>query len=127
MSEQHPDTTQVDPDRSVTCPICGELADERETVSLWEDDYEPNPTSNHMVVAMFPNGEAHAECFSRVASEPMLVPEEALETLMEFLKLDEHLLSHINADDDLAAAIVAINRSRGESWDNQPWTDEWAD
>lgn len=35
---------------SVTCAICGQLADERETVDLWDkDDY--------------PNGEAHLSCF----------------------------------------------------------------
>lgn len=49
---------------SVTCALCGGLADERETISLWEDDRH-DPTMRKRVAAM-PDGEAHTECFATV-------------------------------------------------------------
>lgn len=120
--EQEPDS--VDPDRSVTCPICGALADERETVSLWEDDYAEK--AKRRQVGMFPDGEAHQQCFERVISSPVEVPQEAIETVMEFLALDDHLRRHVRSSDDLAAAIVALNRARGEAWEDEPWSEEWS-
>jgi hypothetical protein len=123
----NPSTTSTVPaDSSVTCAICGALANERKTVSLWPDDYEPTPTSNRSTVEMLPDGEAHTECFGRVADDPVLVPSDALDTVMRFLRADEHLLSHVNPDDDLAAAIVAINFARDTSWPDQDWTTEWS-
>ena len=50
----------VDPDHSVTCAVCGGLADERETISLWADDYDGPMRAR---VADLPDGEAHARCF----------------------------------------------------------------
>jgi len=125
---QHPPSTAstVSTDRSVTCAICGALADERETISLWADDYDPSPTSNRNPVAMLPDGEAHSDCFQRVADDLILVPEAALDTVMAFLRRDDHLLGHVNADDDLAAAIVALNLARDTSWPDQDWTTEWS-
>jgi hypothetical protein len=73
-----------------------------------------------------PDGQAHTECFQRVADDPNLVPEAALDTIMEFLRRDARLLSHVNADDDLAAAIVALNFARDTSWPDQDWTTEWS-
>jgi hypothetical protein len=126
MPDQPSTASTVPADCSVTCAICGALADERETISLWADDYDPSPTSNRTLVAMLPDGEAHSDCFQRVADDPILVPEAALDTVMEFLRRDDHLLSHVNADDDLAAAIVAINLARDTSWPDQNWTTEWS-
>ena len=126
MQDNPSTASTVSTDCSVTCAICGALADERETISLWADDYDPTPTSNRSLVAMVPNDEAHTECFGRVADDPILVPEAALDTVMESLRRDDHLLSHVNADDDLAAAIVAINLARDTSWPDQDWTTEWS-
>jgi hypothetical protein len=126
MQHQPSTASTVPTDRSVTCAICGALADERETISLWADDYDPAPTSNRNLVAMLPDGEAHSDCFQRVADDPILVPEAALDIIMEFLRRDDHLLGHVNADDDLAAAIVAINLARDTSWPDQDWTTEWS-
>jgi hypothetical protein len=125
MQDYSSTASTVPTDRSVTCAICGGVADERETVSLWAEDHEPTPTSNRQTVAMLAVGEAHTECFQRVADDPVLVPEDALDTIMEFLRWDEHLLSHVNADADLAAAIVAINLARDTSWPHQDWTTKW--
>lgn len=52
---------------SVTCAICGELADERETVSLWEDDITGSMEAENpeLVAAIreareeYGNGEVH--------------------------------------------------------------------
>jgi hypothetical protein len=126
MEDNSADSSTVPATHSVTCAICGALADERETTSLWADDYDATPTSNRQTVAMLPDGEAHTECFQRVADDPVLVPKEALDIIMEFLRRDEHLFSHVNADDDLAAAIVAVNLARDTSWPDQNWTTEWA-
>lgn len=46
---------------SVTCALCGDLADERETIGLWVEDYvdpELRATING-----YPDGEAHQSCF----------------------------------------------------------------
>ena len=126
MPDQPSTASTVPTDRSVTCAICGALADERETISLWADDHDPSPTNNRTLVAMLPDGEAHTECFQRVADDPILVPEAALDIIMAFLRRDDHLLSHVNADDDLAAAIVALNFARDTSWPDQDWTTEWS-
>jgi len=54
---------------SVTCALCGELADERETLS-WDAFDEPAPGASstmletaHALVATVGSGEAHASCF----------------------------------------------------------------
>ncbi|MFT4920833.1 MAG: hypothetical protein ACI8XM_000024 [Haloarculaceae archaeon] len=126
MSDQPSTISTVPTDRSVTCAICGALADERETISLWADDYDPSPTNNRTLVAMLPDGQAHSDCFQRVADDPILVPEAALDTVMEFLRRDDHFLGHVNADDDLAAAIVALNLACDTNWPDQDWTTEWS-
>jgi hypothetical protein len=99
MQDYSSTTSTVPTDRSVTCAICGALADERETVSLWADDHDPTPPSNRQTIAMLPDGEAHTECFQRVADDPVLVPEDALDIIMAFLRRDEHLRSHADEDD----------------------------
>lgn len=45
---------------SVTCALCGEPADERETISLWETDYDGRMRER---VSDLPDGEAHKSCF----------------------------------------------------------------
>lgn len=61
--------TNVDPDHSVTCPLCGEIADERRTITL--DPHERRgaapeafETIGRAFVAreVFGDGEAHAWC-----------------------------------------------------------------
>jgi len=51
---------EVDPDRSVTCALCGELADERRTANLYERDG-------------MPDGEAHQECVEHHEAESHVV------------------------------------------------------
>ena len=47
----------VDIDRSVDCVFCDALADERETINLWN-----NPR--------FPDGEAHTDCYEEWTEKP---------------------------------------------------------
>lgn len=112
----------VDIDHSVTCAICGSLVDERQSISLWEDQYDRREM--RMTVAILPDGEAHQSCFNRVGSYPQLVPEEALDVVMEFLR-DDPGLDSCHPDSDLAAAITAINLARGEAWPERSWTNDW--
>lgn len=44
-----PDDHWIDA-HSVTCPLCGGYADERETIDLWSKD-------------KYPNGETHQNCY----------------------------------------------------------------
>lgn len=46
---------------SVTCALCGDFADERETVSLWPEDY--TDPEMRATIDGYPNGEAHQNCF----------------------------------------------------------------
>ena len=48
---------------SVTCALCGELADERETVSLWNDESSPLFHDDNVDLEEYPNGEAHKSCW----------------------------------------------------------------
>lgn len=50
---------------SVTCALCGELADERETISLWDDDHGPASETDW---SDYPDGEAHPSCFEDAES-----------------------------------------------------------
>jgi len=63
--------TDIDPDRSVTCAICGELADERRTVQCNPDQLsQAAPDAFERIgrafVArrLFGAGEAHEACFT---------------------------------------------------------------
>jgi len=53
--------------RSVTCALCGEMADERETVSLSPEDYTEFDgymrEDREVYIPDYPNGEAHLSCF----------------------------------------------------------------
>lgn len=53
---------------SVTCALCGDLADERETISLWADDYDGS-TPLHKYIPSMPDGEAHPSCFENRLAE----------------------------------------------------------
>jgi len=52
---------------SVTCALCGELADNRKSMSLSDDDYQEfngyMGEEREVFVPNFPNGEAHRSCF----------------------------------------------------------------
>jgi len=71
MPDKTHDATTVPTDCSAPCAICGALVDEHETISLRADDYGHPSTSNRSKVATLPNGEAHSNCFQRVASDPL--------------------------------------------------------
>lgn len=47
---------------SVTCALCGQLADERQTRSLWDDETTPSPESGSLDYSEYPEGEAHPSC-----------------------------------------------------------------
>jgi len=63
------ESRSVDPDRSVTCAICGELADERRTVAIdTEQQYLGAPESFERIGKLYMleqlgyEGEAHQSC-----------------------------------------------------------------
>lgn len=60
---------------SVTCALCGGLADERETQSLWPDDYdEIEPGAPADLYERLPDGEAHMGCFDRALEKLAQLP-----------------------------------------------------
>lgn len=68
----------VDPDHSVTCAFCGELADERRTIPLWEDDYEGSDNLKPLM-RIAPDGESHIECFEDWKAVPDHLPNDLLD------------------------------------------------
>lgn len=62
---------------SVTCVLCGGLADERRTEKIWPDEVDPamkteNPERYRLIEEIadtLGEGEAHQECFEYVLEE----------------------------------------------------------
>lgn len=96
----------VDPDRSVDCVFCDALADERETIDLWN---KPR----------FPNGEAHTNCYDEWQDKPTFV----------VLDLDRLTALHPDdpdAGDELRVAIKSAHLTRERADDLYGDNDRYA-
>lgn len=58
---------------SVTCALCGELADSRKAVSLWPEDYAEfdgyMSEDREVFILEYPNGESHISCFDEAIDQ----------------------------------------------------------
>lgn len=91
----------VDRDRSVDYVFCDALADERETINLWN-----NPR--------FPYGEAHTECYAEWKDKPTYV-------VLNLDWLAAHNPDSPDAGDELLVGIknVYLTREKAEGFINR--------
>lgn len=82
---------------SVTCPLCGDLADERETISLWNDP-------------RLPDGEAHKSCYDEWQDKPTYIVLD-LERLYKPPSVDEPVGGHVRVE----VKSVHLNRADADN------------
>lgn len=120
------DDTTID-QHSVTCAICGELADEKRTVPITSDEEIAGPSmvveSPHrwaaMVVATEELGEseAHQTCFERFADEEVPLERKAFADLDAIEKLSTQAENALDrGDTKTAAELVQMIYDTASQW-----------
>lgn len=120
------DDTTID-QRSVTCAICGELADERRTVPITSDKtitgasmVVESPHRRAAIVAAveeFGEGEAHQTCFERFADEEVPLGRKAFADLDAIEKLSSRAENALyRGDTKTATELVQMIYDTANQW-----------